>query len=103
MPKKPYTPPSLTELAPNEVAGFLLAEDKPNPHIIDLTKRSAMPSERGIYELPANRAGEHPLYALDSNGFIVGWDRYGDIMDLAAAVGRLKKILEDMDPLVKTA
>lgn len=61
-----------------------------------------MPHERGIYELPANRAGEHALYAVDSNGLIVGWDGYTSLMDMTPAVARLRALLEREDPLRRT-
>lgn len=60
-----------------------------------------MPTERGIYELPPNRAGEHPLYALSSAGFIVGWDHYHNEFDFTEAVERLRGMLVREDPLIK--
>jgi hypothetical protein len=60
-----------------------------------------MPANRGIYELPPSRAGEHPIYALDSNGFIVGWEHYTNEVDILPALERLKELLDREDPVTK--
>lgn len=101
--KKPYHPPTITDIGADVVAArnFLLADSEEKPKIVDITSRSGMPTERGIYELPPNRAGEHPIYALDSNGFIVGWERYVNEMDVFPAMSRLKEMLDREDPLNK--